>query len=298
MITILTPTFNRASLLPILYSSLLSQKEKNFEWIVVDDGSADGTDEMVLSWKNKTKDFPIILIHQENGGKHRAINNGIKKASGDFVLIVDSDDYLTDNATEFISQHLEEVSDIGFAGLACLRGDSITGETLNGQREDGTFVDATNIEREHLGLGGDLAEIYKTSVLKAFPFPEFEGERFLNEACVWDKIALSGYRIRFYRTVIYKGTYLDGGLTQSSSDERFAENYQGYTYFIRQLLSYKPLTEQILKIGDYKRISKIKGLKRKQICRNLGIPLWKYDLSSFLFFNRLLLRPLKGVFFR
>jgi glycosyltransferase involved in cell wall biosynthesis len=81
--TIFTPTFNREHLLPRLYKSLCEQTYKDFEWLVVDDGSTDNT-EILLKKYIAEADFPIRYISKSNGGKHTAINEGVRQAKGLF----------------------------------------------------------------------------------------------------------------------------------------------------------------------------------------------------------------------
>ena len=90
--TVFTPAYNRKELLYRLYESLVEQTSKDFEWVIIDDGSTDGTDDMIASIKEDS--FSIIYKKVENGGKHRAINRGLDIAEGEVFAIVDSDDYL------------------------------------------------------------------------------------------------------------------------------------------------------------------------------------------------------------
>ena len=97
-ITVFTPTYNRGYILPTLYQSLRNQTVHSFEWVIIDDGSIDNTQDMVNTWKWENNFFNIVYVKTENGGKHRAINRGIKLAKGRLFFIVDSDDYLINNA--------------------------------------------------------------------------------------------------------------------------------------------------------------------------------------------------------
>ena len=81
MITIFTPTYNRGYTLERLYESLCRQTRKDFEWVVVDDGSTDNTKQMVDRWR-RTNRFPIRYIYQENRGKPSAHNLGAENAQG------------------------------------------------------------------------------------------------------------------------------------------------------------------------------------------------------------------------
>ena len=219
-ITIFTPTYNRCNLIDSLYQSLLSQTEKNFEWLVVDDGSTDDTENYFSRLLTQTHPFPIRYIKQENGGKHRAINRGVQYATGDLFFIVDSDDTLLPKAIEKINQWVSTLDDSHkWAGVSGLKGYS---EYRNvGQRASATYIDAKNTERHKHHLEGDKAEIYFTEVLKQYPFPEIPGETFISEEIVWNAIARDGYYLRWYNEIIYICSYLDGGLTKDNSkDER------------------------------------------------------------------------------
>jgi len=89
------------------------------------------------------------------------------------------------------------------------------------------YIDSSNIQRRKNHLLGDKAEIYKTKILKKYLFPEFEGETFVTEGVVWNKIALDGYKIRWFDKIIYIGNYLNDGLTKNLDNLRH-NNINGY----------------------------------------------------------------------
>ena len=99
LITIFTPTYNRANFLPRLYESLKRQTRKDFVWLVVDDGSIDNTRDLIKSWMGEHI-IDIRYIFKENGGKMRAHNVGVQECETELFMCLDSDDYLTDNALE------------------------------------------------------------------------------------------------------------------------------------------------------------------------------------------------------
>ena len=126
-ITVFTPTYNRAYILSQLYQSLQRQTYKDFEWLIVDDGSVDDTESLVSNWLNDNNEFPIRYYKKENGGKCRAINYGVELARGRLFFNVDSDDYLTDDALEKVAKW---ESDLPKNGLYCgLVGNLGTSET-------------------------------------------------------------------------------------------------------------------------------------------------------------------------
>ena len=212
MITVFTPTYNRAYIIGRLYKSLCGQTSNDFEWLVVDDGSTDGTETAIRSFIEEDK-IAIRYIRQPNGGKHRAINKGVNEARGELFFIVDSDDFLAADAIEKLSLHYAATaSDDTFAGVSGVR------ITETGERIGGAFpfetLDCTALEiRMKYGIKGDLAEAYKTDVLKRYPFPTFDGEKFCPEALVWNRIAADGLKLRYTSEPIYICEYIADGLT-------------------------------------------------------------------------------------
>ena len=231
LITVFTPTYNRGYTLEKLFNSLLVQTNKNFEWMIVDDGSTDNTEDLVNRFKDVSS-FKIRYIKKKNGGKHTAINCGVNLAEGFLFFIVDSDDQLTKDAIEKLykwEQSLEKKKD--FAGISGNKGD-VLGNLL-GSTFKGNYIDATNIERRENNILGDKAEAYYTSVLKKFPFPEIEGENFMTEAIVWDKIAASGLKIRWFNGIIYIVEQREDGLI-AQGNSRYANNPKGYAMYVMQ----------------------------------------------------------------
>lgn len=277
-ITIFTPTFNRCNLIDNLYQSLLKQISKNFEWLVVDDGSTDNTENYFNSLIKKENPFPIHYIKQQNGGKHRAINNGIKQAKGDLFFIVDSDDTLTPNAIEKIIEWSKTLDcSKKWAGFSGLRG--FSKEINVGQYNKASFIDAKNTERQQYHLEGDKAEIYFTEILRKYPFPEFIGENFISEEVVWNAIANDGFYLRWFNEIIYICEYLENGLTKDKSRNR--RNPQGTLCWAKgQLNSFpKNIRKRILAIGEYSNaVSHSKSLK--QIASDLNTSFFNVIISK------------------
>ena len=285
MLTVLTPTYNRAYTIHKAYESLCRQTCMDFEWVVVDDGSADNTEELVRQWQKETTSFPIVFERQENGGKHRAVNRGVVLAKGDYVLILDSDDFLTDDAVEVIAGWTAEIAQLsGFAGVSGLKDGAKNGDMK------APYIDAKNTERMKYGLQGDKAEVYKTEFMRKYPFPEFEGEKFLRENAVWDAIALDGYKLRWYNRVIYKCEYLEDGLTKGISVEKKAANFQGQTYCARLMMRYLPFPYKDLRIGVFNETAKYLKKTDKEVCQLLNISLLRLYSGKLIYMVRNLLR--------
>lgn len=214
MITIFTPTYNRAYCLTRLYQSLCVQTYTDFEWLIIDDGSTDHTSELIAKFRNE-KQIHIHYIYCRNGGKHRAINKGVQLAKGELFFIVDSDDYLGQDAIERVCYHYSQIKDDdSFAGVCGMK------ILSDGNRVGGnvgfTIIDCTLVDfRYKHKVMGDLADVYRTDILRQYPFPEIDGENFCPETLVWCKIATK-YKIRFFNEPIYICEYLQDGLTANS----------------------------------------------------------------------------------
>ena len=130
-VTVFTPTYNRAYIIENLYRSLQRQTCRDFEWLIVDDGSSDNTEEVIKGWQQEENDFPIRYYKKENGGKCKAINYGVDLAEGLLFFNVDSDDYLTNDAIEKVISWEEELpTDKKYCGVMGNLGTSPT-ETPN-----------------------------------------------------------------------------------------------------------------------------------------------------------------------
>ncbi|MDY3317567.1 glycosyltransferase family A protein [Riemerella anatipestifer] len=245
MFTIFTPTYNRANTLLNLYKSLLEQTNQNFEWIVVDDGSTDDTELLMNKWIKENK-IKILYFRQENGGKHRAINKGLEKANKKLFFIVDSDDYLPKNSLQAIENVFWEIKDEpNFIGLCGLKGSSET-ETIGGTSFPSYIVDSDfiNIYQEY-GMRVDMAEVFKTEIFKKYKFPEIEGERFVAESIIWNRMAID-YKVRYFNEIIYICEYLPEGLSYNSIKNR--KNNPRYATLLYSELANNPKANTKLKI--------------------------------------------------
>ncbi|BCK00817.1 glycosyltransferase family 2 protein [Anaerocolumna chitinilytica] len=274
MITVLTATYNRGNILHYLYNSLLEQTSKDFEWIVIDDGSEDNTEIIVNKWISETPNFNISYYKMKNGGKHRAVNLGVTYAKYSYIFIVDSDDYLLNNTIGKIHEWIKTIShDNTFAGVSGVKGydkDSIVGEYPKLKNKN--YIDATNLQRNKFHLNGDKAEIYRTDLLKKYPFPEFENEKFVTEATVWNAIAYDGYKIRWFRDIIYICKYNEDGLTQMGIDKEI-NSYNGFVHFIKQRMKTEKGINYIKAICTFTNVSRKKGYNTLQMSNILGINL-------------------------
>ena len=237
MITVFTPTYNRGYLLNRLYQSLCKQIYKEFEWIIVDDGSLDDTSSIVniIQDKHTCEDFSILYYKKENGGKHTAVNTGVQKAHGDLFFIADSDDVLPPNALQTVAEVWEQTKyDNSIGGICGFDGDINNGSIIGtgfpkevhllnielSNHINISYIDATTRDvRFKLKVDGDMKEVFRTSVLREYPFPEIKGERFCPEVLVWNRIA-SKYKLRYINKIIYLVEYQKDGITSAITRSR------------------------------------------------------------------------------
>lgn len=219
-LTILTPTFNRKDLLPRLYDSLTKQICLDFEWLVIDDGSTDGTSDLFDVWKGEA-DFPIIYQRKENGGKHTALNYAHPFIKGELILIVDSDDWIVENAVETILNDWTRYRDKKeICGMTYLRGSSR--DTVLGNHQflfDGMISDFVTVKVNGKG-NVDSCEVLRTTVFLEFPFPVFQGEKFIGESYLWFS-AGNKYKTVYFNKILYITEYLDDGLTKAGRKLRY-----------------------------------------------------------------------------
>ena len=237
-ITIFTPTYNRAYIIRNLYESLKVQTFTDFEWIVIDDGSTDNTSDIFTGILSEENFFPIIYKKVENGGKHRAINKGLELASGRLFFIVDSDDSLPADSLETIVKYEKSIPEFEkkiFSGVAGLKG--YNSSNLVGNTFDGNYIDITYLETSDHGIHGDKAEVYYTDVLKKYPFPEFQGEKFIMESVVWNEIGAAGLKLRYFNEIVYFCEYLEDGLTKQGL-KKFKNTPKGYGLYLYQSIKY------------------------------------------------------------
>ena len=213
LITVFTPAYNRAHLLSKAYESLCRQTFRDFEWVIVDDGSTDDTESVVNSqFIMHNSQFPVRYYYQENGGKHRAINRGVKEAKGELFLILDSDDTLPPNSLELINYYYQQIKEDAAFGGVCGYMAHHDG-TMIGHGCNIPILDANSLElRYKYHVQGDMLEVFRTSVMREIPFPDIVGEKFVPEDLVWNRIAQK-YKLRVFHEVVYYRDYLEGGLT-------------------------------------------------------------------------------------
>lgn len=211
--TIFTPTYNRKELLKKLYESLKKQTYKNFEWLIVDDGSTDGTKESVEKFLAENK-LDIKYYYKENGGKQRAYNFGVEKARGELFICLDSDDEYVENGLNTILKYWEKIyksNKIDIAGMGYLSIYS-SGEVIGTEFPINEMIETQFDIYTKYKVKGDKGLMFKTEVLKKYPFPVYDGEKFITEAVVYNRIS-EKYKMIYINEKIEIKEYQEDGLT-------------------------------------------------------------------------------------
>ncbi|MDK7539260.1 glycosyltransferase family 2 protein [Bacillus paranthracis] len=233
--TIFTPTYNREKDLGVLYNSLKAQTLQNFEWLIIDDGSTDQTMQIVNNFKEENI-FPIRYIRQNNGGKHRAFNRAIEESRGEFIVCVDSDDYLKEYALEKIDK-LSPINDkvMALCFLCVDENEKIIGTSFPENNSVFNLIDLTYRYK----VRGDKLWIFRSSILKKYRFPEYEGEKFVTEGVLLFEMSLN-YDILVSNEPLQIHEYKNGGLTSIGNNKLFKESPKGAKAYYRMLLQIAP----------------------------------------------------------
>lgn len=233
LITVFTPTYNRAKTLRQCYDSLLEQTNKNFIWLIIDDGSTDNTENIVEEWIQQNN-IEIHYIKKENGGKASTINLSLEKCKTELWLCLDSDDYLVSNCIDVILKNYETVKgkqDI--CGLLALKTGE-DGKIMKGQRRIPKEVNYSTLKHIRYGLKieTEYAIVYKTNIAKEYPYPIIEGKKFMPLSYVYDQIDLK-YEYKIIHDDIMICEYISDGMTRNKNSI-IKNNPKSYNLFNKQ----------------------------------------------------------------
>jgi glycosyltransferase involved in cell wall biosynthesis len=228
LLTILTPTYNRANLLRNAYESLLRQTNKDFYWLIIDDGSSDNTRELIAEFQKENL-LQIQYEHKENGGKHTALNIGFDLADSDLILILDSDDYLTDDAVQTVADKWKKWRDQPNIGQICFLSRYPGGKILHKPPCTDEYIYKQKKGNSFEKLKGDMCNVLRTSAIKKYKFPVFENEKYIGLSVLYNKYRRI-YDSVYYHDVIYVAEYQPEGLSKSGRILRIKNPLGGMLY--------------------------------------------------------------------
>lgn len=235
--TVFTPTYNRERDLGVLYNSLKTQTftDTDFEWLIIDDGSTDNTKKIIEEFIREDQ-INIRYVKQKNGGKHRAFNRAIKEAKGEFVIVVDSDDYLKTSALQRVDNYSQIPQSVMALCFLCIdEKGKIIGDKFPETELVVNLIDLTYKYK----VKGDKLWVFKSDVLKNYRFPEFKGEKFVTEGVLLFQMALK-YDVFVLNEALQIHEYKDGGLTSIGNKRLFKDNPKGAKTYFKLLLKIAP----------------------------------------------------------
>ena len=183
--TVLTPLYNRRHTIHRVFDSLMRQTCKDFEWLVIDDGSTDDVKPLIDAYAAKA-DFPVRYYYKENGGKHTAVNMAYGLMDTPYFTILDSDDAFTDDAVEKMLAAWDAIPPENREKYWCVVGHCINVYTQ--ERIGDLFPQDVNTRSAPVQVSGDKTGVLRTEIARCYPFPEPEGTTFVTESVVWNKI--------------------------------------------------------------------------------------------------------------
>ena len=243
ILTIFTPAYNRAHTLPRTYESLCRQSCRDFIWLVVDDGSTDGTAELVREWQSRDNGFEIQYIYKENGGMHTAHNTAYANIRTELNTCIDSDDMLADGAVEKILNKWAEVRDKGYAGLVGIDAD-FAGRIIGRGFPDG-MTETTISGYYAAGGAGDKKLVYRTDIINAYPaYPTFEGEKYVSLAYKYLLIDQK-YKLAVLNEVLCNVEYQPDG-SSNNMLRQYLRNPKGFAFWRTVKMQYPESFKRLL----------------------------------------------------
>lgn len=270
-ISIFTPTYNRKKLLRNLYDSLLIQTDMRFEWLIIDDGSSDGTEEQVREWIKDNK-IRIHYKYQNNSGKISAMKNAIMLCENEWLICVDSDDLLTNEAVEIMYKHIDNGLNTGSIGFIFPR------KFNNNNCDNWIPKEVCSIDiMDSKSLYGitETTILHRVDCLKLVEFPEFKGEKFLSESVIYNQLIKYGkYDVK--NDVFYIAEYQESGITKNLF-RHWVDNPNGKLFSLN--LQFDSYNKYPFFIRIRERSKAIMDLNA--LCMEINEPVFRYSPSKF-----------------
>ncbi|MBD1378865.1 glycosyltransferase family 2 protein [Metabacillus arenae] len=231
-LTVFTPTYNRAYCLHKCYESLKRQTNKDFLWLIIDDGSTDNTNDLVDKWISE-RSIDIHYIKQENQGMHGAHNTAYDHIETELNVCIDSDDYMPDDGVEKILSFWEKHGDeqvSGIIGLDSFENGEIIGTKIPVHIKTSTLYNLYN----KLGVKGDKKLVYRTELTKKYRYPLFENERYVGLAYKYFKLDQE-YPMLLINEVICIVEYLADGSSMNMLNQ-YKNNPKGFAFYRKELM--------------------------------------------------------------
>lgn len=282
-LTIFTPTYNRAYILPKLYDSLCEQACQDFEWLIVDDGSTDHTKELVDNWKQECK-VDIQYIYQDNSGKMMAHNKAVQASKTELFMCVDSDDHLCSaqvigDVISFWDNYSKNLND-DICGIIAFKEIGQKRMAFPGKMK---IAHLSGLEEK--GFNGEATFVFRCDVLKHYSFPYFIGEKFVTDVYIYDQIDQK-YIFLLFPYYVQHCEYHEDGYSHNYMKLLF-NNPQGFRAYhnqcvlfrkkgyLKSVICYVALS---LRIGDW-------GMFRHTASKILTILLFPFGILKYFYDN-------------
>lgn len=232
LLTVFTPTYNRAYCLDNCYQSLVRQTSKDFIWLIIDDGSTDNTEQIVAEWM-KEKKVEIRYQWQENRGMHGAHNTAYELIETELNVCIDSDDYMPDDAVEKIVNFWKEHGNNDVSGIIGL--DANSENQVIGTKLPEHFGQTTLFNLYHkYGVKGDKKLVYRTELTKQYPYPLFENEKYVGLAYKYHMLDKT-YDMLLLNEVLCCVEYLPDGSSLNML-KQYRKNPRGFVFYRKELM--------------------------------------------------------------
>lgn len=243
-LTVFTPAYNRAGTIKRTYQSLLNQDNKDFIWLVIDDGSVDNTGELVKGWMKEDNGFEIQYIYKQNGGMHTAHNTAYENIHTELNVCIDSDDALAPGAVSSIYHKWQEVKDKGYAGIIGLDADMNTGKVIGTGFPEG-MKETTLTGFYAAGGKGDKKLVYRTDVINKYPaYPVFEGEKYVALAYKY-RLIDQDYKLAVLNKVLCNVEYQPDG-SSATMYQQYVKNPKGFAFWRKVCMQYPESKKRLL----------------------------------------------------
>ena len=295
-LTIFTPAYNRAHTIDRTYQSLIRQTCKDFLWLIVDDGSTDGTKKLVEGWIRENK-IPITYIYQENQGMHGAHNTAYKNITTELNTCIDSDDWMPHDAVEKIINAWKEHRHENYAGIIGL--DQTADGNLIGTNFPENLKETTLQGFYEAGGQGDKKLVYRTDIIKQYPeYPLFTGERYVGLAYKYMLIDQDWKLITLNEPLVTVEYQLEG--SSFSMYRQYWNNPKGFAFFRKtEMICTKSLKRQFIVCAHYVSssiISKNWGFIKESPKKMMTIIATPLGLGLYLFIRRKVKKNKKMIF--
>ncbi|MEH7439020.1 glycosyltransferase family 2 protein [Neobacillus drentensis] len=237
MLTIFTPTYNRAYTLHLCYESLKRQTCKDFIWLIIDDGSTDNTRELVDSWILENKVL-ISYRYQENQGMHGAHNTAYELINTELNMCIDSDDFIPNDAVEKITSYWRINGNEKHAGIIGLDA-SPNGKVIGNKMPDNFHVSSLSDLYTKHKVRGDKKLVYRSELTrKTPPYPIFPGEKYCPLSYKYILIDQE-YPLLIMNEILCYVEYLEDGSSMNII-KQYKRNPRGFSFFRKFAMQYAP----------------------------------------------------------